>query len=65
MVKRHEDKEDKAQYLRLLSPKVWEDLFRLNFFFFGGGWGGGAGFTWGLIADHARREEKFHICIFQ
>ena len=61
MVKRHEDKEDKAQYLRLLSPKVWEDLFRLNFFFF---WGG-AGFTWGLIADHARREEKFHICIFQ
>ena len=43
MVKRHEDKEDKAQYLRLLSPKVWEDLFRLNFFFLEGGGGGGVG----------------------
>ena len=43
MVKRHEDKEDKAQYLRLLSPKVWEDLFRLNFFFGGGGGGGWGG----------------------
>ena len=21
-------------------------------------------FTWGLISDHARKEEKFHRCIF-
>ena len=31
----------------------------------GGGFGGGVlCFTWGLISDYARREEKFHKCIF-
>ena len=43
--------------------------FSFNFFFGGGegrgGGEGGAGFTCGLIAARARREEKFHICIFQ
>ena len=25
---------------------------------------GGGGVTWGLISEHARREEKLHKCIF-
>ena len=44
----------------LSSPpkKVWEG-FSKNIC-----GGSGLRFTWGLISDYARREEKFHKCIF-